>query len=181
MLVVKAYDILLQQPKLTEIYTLFHFSMLALKVQLNKTTRILFNGSLSHRCVGIKQKVSAAPQPEAPSLHHSQRERLSRFWASQHTSLLLLSSGSTAPTPGARGAAAGLGITHVNGAHRGLSASCCVFSAVLLTNTALASTASASEGRKQTSHQLTTSRVQGERVSLTTMDLTSPVFSGRNN
>ena len=61
MLVVKAYDILLQQPKLTEIYTLFHFSMLALKVQLNKTTRILFNGSLSHRCVGIKQKVSAAP------------------------------------------------------------------------------------------------------------------------
>lgn len=113
MLVVKAYDILLQQPKLTEIYTLFHFSMLALKVQLNKT-RILFNGSLSHRCVGIKQKVNAPPQPEAPSLHHSQRERLSHFQASQHTSLLLLSSGPTAPTPGVRGAAAGLGITHVN-------------------------------------------------------------------
>lgn len=59
MLVVKAYDTLLQQPKLIEIYTLFHFSMLAFKVQLNKTT-IFFNGSLSHRCVGIKQKINAA-------------------------------------------------------------------------------------------------------------------------
>ena len=39
---VKAYGILLQQTELTVTYTLFHFSVLALKIQLNKNNQDIF-------------------------------------------------------------------------------------------------------------------------------------------